>query len=204
MYTLTHIKPADYTGSQWAGGKTIQLAIAPPGAAYADRDFLWRVSSATVDLPTSDFTPLPNYERWIMPLTAPITLSHNGGEAISLKPFFSYHFDGSDRTCSAGCCTDFNLMVRKGAGYGHMSGISLSAGSAYIPKPPAALPSEFPAACAALIYCVSGAARFCAGSRSIDFIGQESLLIEGAVPSMAIHAMENDTQLAIACVYGKA
>lgn len=32
---------------------------------YADRDFLWRLSSAKVELDHSDFTPLPDYERLI-------------------------------------------------------------------------------------------------------------------------------------------
>ena len=44
----------------------------PQGALYADRDFLWRLSSATVDLDESDFTPSPTTtgslplsgERW--------------------------------------------------------------------------------------------------------------------------------------------
>lgn len=39
----------DYAVSRWSGGTTTQLAIFPPGASYADRDFLWRVSSAAVE-----------------------------------------------------------------------------------------------------------------------------------------------------------
>ena len=38
--TLTHLTPADYVTTQWSGGATTQLAIAPKGAVYADRDFL--------------------------------------------------------------------------------------------------------------------------------------------------------------------
>ena len=48
--TLTHLTPADYVTTQWSGGATTQLAIAPKGAVYADRDFLWRLSSTS---PTS-------------------------------------------------------------------------------------------------------------------------------------------------------
>ena len=44
--TLTHLTPADYVTTQWSGGATTQLAIAPKGAVYADRDFLWRLRSA--------------------------------------------------------------------------------------------------------------------------------------------------------------
>ena len=62
---FTHLTSKDYVVSNWSGGKTIQIAIAPEGAVYADRDFLWRVSSATADLDESDYTPLPDYERWL-------------------------------------------------------------------------------------------------------------------------------------------
>ena len=34
--TLTHLTPADYVTTQWSGGATTQLAIAPKGAVYAD------------------------------------------------------------------------------------------------------------------------------------------------------------------------
>ena len=57
---LIHLTKDDYVVSQWSGGTTTQLAIAPSGAQYGDRAFLWRLSSATVDLEESDFTPLPD------------------------------------------------------------------------------------------------------------------------------------------------
>ena len=47
---LIHLTKDDYVVSQWSGGTTTQLAIAPSGAQYGDRTFLWRLSSATVDL----------------------------------------------------------------------------------------------------------------------------------------------------------
>ena len=47
----------DYVTTNWSGGTTTQLAIAPEGAVYGDRNFLWRLSSATVELDHSDFTP---------------------------------------------------------------------------------------------------------------------------------------------------
>ena len=50
---MRHLTAGDFQVSTWSGGKTIQIAISPEGAAYADRDFLWRVSSATVELDES-------------------------------------------------------------------------------------------------------------------------------------------------------
>ena len=65
---IKHLTPSDYRVSRWSGGTTTQLCIAPEGADYAHRDFLWRVSSATVELEASDFTMLPDYHRWITTL----------------------------------------------------------------------------------------------------------------------------------------
>lgn len=111
----------DYAVSNWSGGKTIQVAIGPEGAVYADRMFLWRVSSATVELAESDYTALPDYKRFITPLNGQMILSHNGGEEIDVEPFEVHEFDGADNTHCRGVCTDFNLMLRKGKADGTMN-----------------------------------------------------------------------------------
>lgn len=86
---ITHLTQADYQISQWSGGTTTQIAIAPQGALYADRDFLWRLSSATVDLDESDFTPLPDYHRLIAPLRGEMELTHDGGPSSPWPPIRS-------------------------------------------------------------------------------------------------------------------
>ena len=83
--TIQHLTPSDYITTKWSGGLTTQLGIAPAGAVYADRDFLWRLSSATVEDAESDFTALPDYERLISTLEGTIELNHNGGEKLTLK-----------------------------------------------------------------------------------------------------------------------
>ena len=55
----------DFETSRWAGGITTQLAIGPAGAQYPNRDFLWRISSAQVELEHSVFTNLPDYHRFL-------------------------------------------------------------------------------------------------------------------------------------------
>lgn len=120
---------SNYTVSTWSGGTTTQLAIFPPEAVYADRDFLWRVSSATVDLEESDFTPLPDYDRLIATLRGEIVLTHNGGAPLTLRPYEVHAFSGGDATHSVGRCTDFNLMLRRGRATGTMEALHL-AGSA--------------------------------------------------------------------------
>ena len=119
----------DYAVSAWSGGTTTQLAIFPPDAVYAHRDFLWRVSSATVDLEESDFTALPDYDRLIATLRGEIVLTHNGGAPLTLHPFEVHAFSGADATHSVGRRTDFNLMLRRGRASGTMEALHL-AGSA--------------------------------------------------------------------------
>lgn len=127
---LIHLSEGNYVISSWSGGLTKQIAIAPPCAMYADRDFLWRVSSASGESEVSDFTVLPDYHRWITPLTGRMELSHGGGERIVLTPYEVYQFDGAAATRSQGRYTDFNLMLRKGRTDGLMYSLHLSAGSA--------------------------------------------------------------------------
>lgn len=115
MRIMTHLKPADYVVSTWSGGTTTQISIAPEGAVYADRDFHWRLSSATVDLEESDFTALPDYKRYIATLDGEIDVIHNAGEPVHLAPYKVHAFDGGWQTRSIGRCRDFNLMLRKGA-----------------------------------------------------------------------------------------
>ena len=55
--------------------QNIRARVTSKGAVYADRDFLWRLSSATVELDESDFTPLPAYDRVISTLRGDMVLS---------------------------------------------------------------------------------------------------------------------------------
>lgn len=105
----------DYTVSQWSGGKTRELMIYPDGAEYAKRNFIFRLSSATVECERSDFTVLPNVERLIMPLVGKLELFFGEHGQKTLRPFEQARFDGGWNTTSIGVATDFNLMLREGA-----------------------------------------------------------------------------------------
>ena len=170
---IKHLTPSDYRVSRWSGGTTTQLCIAPEGADYTHRDFLWRVSSATVELESSDFTMLPDYHRWITTLEGSITLTHEGGAPISLSPFDVHSFDGGVHTQSLGRCTDFNLMLRKGMCNGsvrplHFAGSgTMEVGS---PDPKSTM----------LLYCASGSGTLTAEGSIISCKQGESLLIGDA------------------------
>ena len=168
---FTVLKPADYLTTRWSGGTTTQLTIAPEKAVYADRDFLWRVSSATVELDESDFTPLPDYRRFISTVRGDMTLSHSGGAPLTLRPGDIHEFDGGDDTHSIGRCTDFNLMLRKNRAEGEMRSFRFSGSAAYQAHQRAEM---------VLLYCAEGTAAVSAGPYRVRLAAGASLLAQKA------------------------
>lgn len=112
---IQQLGAADFKTSSWSGGTTTQIFIYPPQADYAKRDFLLRISSATVDLEKSHFTVLPNIQRFISPLTGDLKISHDEKYFTKLKPYEIYAFDGGAKTISEGKVRDFNVMVQNGS-----------------------------------------------------------------------------------------
>lgn len=144
-----------YVTTLWSGGTTTQLAIAPEGAVYADRDFLWRLSSAKVELEHSDFTPLPDYNRLISVLRGDLEMKIGDGERFALSPLQLCSFDGGVPVESWGQCTDYNLMLRKGAAQGSTQGLKLPEGGKLVWSAPIPAPEAFPNLTLA-IFCAQG------------------------------------------------
>ena len=135
--------------SVWSGGTTTEIAISPEGAEYAQRDFTWRVSTATVELDESNFTLLPDYERLIASVDGVMLLSHEGNSGraapdshaapsgcavpgfgnaseVRIDPISTvYRFDGGAKTHCVGRASDLNLMLRKGRAEGKMEFVRL-------------------------------------------------------------------------------
>lgn len=167
---ITHLSAESYVVSRWSGGSTTQLAIAPKGAAYADRDFLWRVSSATVELDSSDFTPLPDYDRLISVLEGEMRLRHNGGAELTLAPYQVHRFDGGADTHSQGRCTDFNLMTRKGRCQGSLEALMLRDERQELRGQPGET---------LLLYCGQGSGSAAVEETQLTLSAGESVLLEG-------------------------
>ncbi len=108
------IKPEKYITGKWSGGTTTQLVIYPEDASYSERNFIFRLSSATVDIEQSDFTHLPDYDRWLMILSGNARLVHDNKREIVLSPYEYDSFGGEESTVSYGKVTDYNLMLKKG------------------------------------------------------------------------------------------
>lgn len=121
------IKEEQYSVSCWSGGKTRQIYIYPPNSSYAQRDFIFRISSATVECEHSEFTALPGVKRLILPLSGKLHLYYEGHGEKELAPYEQDCFDGGWNTVSVGKATDFNLMLRSGA-QGEITTVDLQPG----------------------------------------------------------------------------
>ena len=148
---------SNYRVTDWSGGRTTELAIAPVGSLYAERKFLWRFSTATAEVEESTYTSLPDYNRVILSLRGLLRLSHDDTTWRDFAEFEPYAFDGGVTTQARGKVVDLNLMLRKGRCTGTM--ISLVGGPGLRTDVTAALVAALPGAEELLIFCFEGAAE---------------------------------------------
>ena len=112
---IEEIKKEQYRISNWSGGTTTEIFLAPKDGSYAKRCFSFRISSATVDLEESDFTPLEGVKRYLTILEGEmeLTFRETGGDRqVMLKPYEVVDFMGDIPTHSVGKARDFNLMLK--------------------------------------------------------------------------------------------
>lgn len=123
--TYRLVPAIEQSTTTWSGGTTTELAIYPPGASYAARDFAWRLSTAIVTAATSTFTALPGWHRLLMVLSGKMHLEHTGQHQVTLAPFEQDSFSGSWLTHCTGTGQDFNLMFAAGW-QGHLQALHLT------------------------------------------------------------------------------
>ncbi|MBL4935043.1 HutD family protein [Clostridium sp. YIM B02515] len=111
---LKILKKADFTTTKWSGGDTTQLYIYPEDGSYTERNFLFRLSSATVTDEKSTFTKLDGVSRKLMVLAGEMKLEHLGRYSKVLREFEQDSFMGDWDTASYGKVIDFNLMTKEG------------------------------------------------------------------------------------------
>jgi environmental stress-induced protein Ves len=103
----------EFSTTAWAGGETTELFIYPPEGTYQEREFLFRLSSATVKDNISTFTKLSGIKRKLLVLEGKIRLSHNSNKGKWLFPNNQEEFSGDWDTVSEGEVIDFNLMMKQ-------------------------------------------------------------------------------------------
>lgn len=155
------LHPTDYRVTDWSGGRTTELAIAPEGSLYAERKFLWRFSTATAEVEESTYTSLPDYNRVILSLRGLLRLSHDDATWRGFAEFEPYAFDGGVTTQARGKVVDLNLMLRKGRCAGTM--IPILGDPGLRTDVTVALATALPGAEELLVFCFEGAAEAVSG-----------------------------------------
>lgn len=103
------------TTINWAGGTSTEMFIHPSNGSFTERNFLFRISTATVEVETSTFTFFEGITRHLMILKGQLELVHEGRYTKHLQPYDQDVFSGEWKTYSKGKVTDFNLMLKDGA-----------------------------------------------------------------------------------------
>lgn len=94
----------------WDGGETFEYFIFPENSVYSQRNFLFRISSASIHKIPSDFTRFNAYKRFLVMLDNPLKINRNGKDENYRKNEV-FTFNSSDKIISYSTGNDFNLMV---------------------------------------------------------------------------------------------
>lgn len=108
------VKRKNLDSTKWSGGWTTELFIMPETADYKKREFEVRISTATVTLKESNFSPLAGIQRHLMILEGEMKICHEGQYEKDLKTYEQDSFLGDYTTSSSSLSTvvDFNLMIQ--------------------------------------------------------------------------------------------
>lgn len=176
MYTIKTIRKSSQLKTSWTGGITSQIAIYPETAEYSKRDFIWRLSTATVDLPESTFTSLPGFWRLLMVTDGEFVLKHEGHHQALLKQFDQDRFSGDWITRSYGKVSDLNLIM-SAACKGTLTAIALSEDKTVVVPGLAHIEGSQNES---VYYCVDGSARITVNDTDkYELHAGDALLISG-------------------------
>ncbi|OOM76266.1 protein Ves [Clostridium puniceum] len=112
-YNVELIREENYKPTFWSGGMATELITYPQNSDYANRNFLWRLGVAKIDILESTFSTLPKVSRKFMVIEGQITLDHENKYKKSLNSFEQDSFIGDWNTKTYGKASVFNLMTRE-------------------------------------------------------------------------------------------
>lgn len=111
----TYYPAQHFQAKAWANGTTTELVKYPTESDFLKRDFIFRISTATVEAEESTFSDFSGLTRILMILEGSLTLIHEGRYQKDLNPYDQDTFDGSWSTRSIGKVRDFNVMFNEQA-----------------------------------------------------------------------------------------
>ena len=106
----------DCTAAIWSGGFTYEYMIYPETANYGDRDFVFRISSATIEKVPSKFTKFKGYHRYLVMLDNSLNIEVNKEKKV-YKKYEIIEFNSDDEVTSYTKGIDFNWMVSEKTGH---------------------------------------------------------------------------------------
>ena len=106
----------DCKASIWSGGLTYEYMISPETASYSDRDFVFRISSATIEKVPSEFTKFKGYHRYLVMLDNSLDIEVNKEKKVYEK-YEIMEFNSDDEVTSYTKGIDFNWMVSEKIGH---------------------------------------------------------------------------------------
>lgn len=104
-------KYQDLKAAKWSGGNTKQIYIFPENSSYKNKDFLFRISSASISAVPATFTLFLGYTRYLCMLDNDLQLKINDREH-ELKKHKLISFHSEDDVVSTSTGHDFNLMIK--------------------------------------------------------------------------------------------
>lgn len=110
---MKFIKKNEFKDSKWSSGVTTEVFIYPEDASVGEKNFDFRISTATCNEKVSNYTPYTGFNRYITPINNVMNIE-TGEEKFRLNPFEVLFFNGDDETKSSGDVRDFNLIYKKG------------------------------------------------------------------------------------------
>ena len=111
----TYFPAQHFQAKAWANGTTTELVKYPLDSDFLKRDFIFRISTATVEAEESTFSDFSGLTRILMILEGSLTLIHDGRYQKHLVPYDQDTFDGGCSTRSIGKVRDFNVMFNEQA-----------------------------------------------------------------------------------------
>jgi len=112
---ISFLPKKDSKASIWSGGLTYEYMVYPKTANYADRNFAFRISSATIEKVPSEFTIFKGYHRYLVMLDNSLDIEVNKEKKIYEK-YQIMEFNSDDEVTSYTKGTDFNWMVSEKIG----------------------------------------------------------------------------------------
>lgn len=112
MLKIKKIAKKDLIPNKWDGGEIFEYFIYPEESSYINRNFNFRISSASISKTPSNFTRFSKYCRYLVMLDNSLNVERNSVNE-TYKKHEIFKFNSNDEIVSFSLGNDFNLMINE-------------------------------------------------------------------------------------------